>query len=231
MNKKEAVVLVSGGLDSAVCLAQAVEQFGAENVLALSMSYGQTHDKEVACASAITEYYDVEIMRTDLSEVFKLSACPMLQHNEAEIPQGSYDEQQKEQEGTVSTYVPFRNGLFLSYATAIAYSVGASTIYYGAHADDAAGEAYPDCSEKFKDLMGSAIFTGTGEKVSLEAPLIYMTKSEVVKCGLVLKVPFELTWSCYEGDEEACGTCGTCIDRQKAFHDNDTEDPISYKKG
>lgn len=101
-------------------------------------------------------------------------------------------------------------------------------IYLGAHADDSAGRAYADCSEEFTDAMKEAIYIGTYEKVTVKAPLVNMTKADVVKTGLKLKVPYELTWSCYEGGEKQCGTCGTCIDRKNAFKRNGVKDPVEY---
>lgn len=113
----------------------------------------------------------------------------------------------------MATYVPFRNGLLLSIATAYADSLFPGEevdIYYGAHADDAAGQAYADCSEPFAKAMDEAINIGTYGKIHVKRPLIAMNKAQVVKTGLELGVPYELTWSCYEGGEKACGTCGTC---------------------
>ena len=98
-------------------------------------------------------------------------------------------------------------------------------IYIGAHADDAAGNAYADCSEEFVTHMANAIFVGTYEKVSVKAPLVNLNKAGVVKRGLELGTPYELTWSCYEGGDKPCGTCGTCIDRAAAFAANGVEDP------
>jgi 7-cyano-7-deazaguanine synthase len=98
-------------------------------------------------------------------------------------------------------------------------------IFLGAHADDAAGNAYADCSSEFADAMGDAILIGTYGKVHLRTPLVYLNKGEVVSIGLSLKVPYELTWSCYEGGERPCGKCGTCIDRARAFAANGVDDP------
>lgn len=202
---QKAIVLVSGGLDSSVILAKTVSLLGAENVMGLCMHYGQKHSKEIKCARAVCAYYDVVLMEEDMSEVFKGSQCTLLEGN-ADISHKSYAEQ-IEEEGTVSAYVPFRNGLFLSYAASKALIHGADYIMYGAHADDAAGNAYPDCSENFYDAMHQAIYQGTGHKVKLVAPYINKNKSEIVKDGIELKVPFDITWSCYEGNKKACGRC------------------------
>ena len=126
----------------------------------------------------------------------------------------------------ISTYVPFRNGLFLSSAASIALSKGCNIIYYGAHSDDAAGSAYPDCSKVFNNAMNQAIYEGSGHQLEIKAPFVEMTKADIVKIGLSLGVPYQLTWSCYEGNDTPCGTCGTCIDRQNAFLKNGIKDPL-----
>ena len=223
----KALVLFSGGLDSTTCLALAVEKYGAENVIALSVFYGQKHDKEIQAARKIAEYYGVELKSLDLTSIFADSDCSLLSKNDEAIPEESYAEQLSKTGGKpVSTYVPFRNGLFLASAASIALSNGCSVIYYGAHSDDAAGNAYPDCSDKFNNAMNEAIFTGSGEQLSIEAPFVSMTKADVVKTGLRLNVPFELTWSCYEGGDKPCGVCGTCRDRAAAFQAKGVTDPL-----
>ena len=227
---KKKVVLLSGGLDSSTLLGKVVNDFGSENVIAVTLTYGQKHDKEITSANDIANYYNVSrhIIR-DLSIAFDFSNSPLLKHSDKEIPDKSYAEQLEEKPGTVVTYIPFRNGLFLSFVTAIAYSVGADTVYYGAHADDAAGAAYPDCTPEFIEHMGKAIYEGTGKQVRLIAPFQIFTKADIVTLGHKLGVPYELTWSCYKGGNEACGECATCIDRLNAFKANGLIDPIKYK--
>lgn len=226
----KALVLISGGIDSTTCLALAVKEYGHENVIGLSIFYGQRHDKEIEAANAVCEYYQVEHITLDLSTMFQFSDCTLLSHSDGEIPEESYAEQLEKTDGKpVSTYVPFRNGLFLSSASAIALSKGCSKIYYGAHADDAAGNAYPDCSEAFNQAMNTAIYEGSGKQLQIEAPFISKNKAGVVALGLSLNVPYHLTWSCYEGHDKACGKCGTCIDRKQAFIENGTTDPIEYE--
>lgn len=222
----KALVLFSGGVDSTTCLGLAVKKYGKENVIALSISYGQKHSREIEAAKAVAEYYGVEKIDLDLSLIFQFSDCSLLKNSSEEIPHESYSEQLKKTDGSpVSTYVPFRNGLFLSSAASIALSKNCEVIYYGAHSDDAAGNAYPDCSAVFNDAMNTAIYEGSGRQIKIEAPFVGMTKAEVVKTGLELGVPYELTWSCYEGGEKPCGVCGTCIDRAKAFELNGVKDP------
>ena len=222
----KALVLFSGGLDSTTCLALAVEKYGADEVLALSVSYGQKHTKEIEAAKAVAAYYGVKLKTLDLAAIFADSDCSLLHGSSQEIPKESYAEQLIETNGKpVSTYVPFRNGLFLSSAASIALSHGCEVILYGAHADDAAGNAYPDCSQEFNDAINRAIRLGSGQQLRVEAPFVGRTKADVVAEGLRLHVPYHLTWSCYEGGEKPCGLCGTCRDRAAAFAANGVADP------
>ena len=223
----EAMVLFSVGVDSTTCLAKAVKKHGAENVLALSIYYGQKHNKEIESAEKIVKYYGVKWQTLDLSLIFADSDCSLLKGSSEEIPKESYSEQLLKTNGSpVSTYVPFRNGLFLASAASIALSHGCNVIYYGPHADDAAGNAYPDCSSVFNNAMAEAVYEGSGKQVRIEAPFVNMTKKDIVKLGLELGVPYELTWSCYEGGDKPCGVCGTCRDRTAAFEANGVTDPL-----
>ena len=223
----KALVLSSGGVDSTTALGMAVDKYGSSNVIALSVSYGQKHDKEIKAATAVAEHYGVEQLFLDLTKIFEYSNSSLLRQSTDKIPEQSYARQISETGGgkPVSTYVPFRNGLYLSSAASIALSKECSVIYYGAHADDAAGCAYPDCSPVFNDAMNTAIWEGSGRQLRIEAPFVNKNKADIVKIGLALGVPYELTWSCYEGGDEPCGKCGTCIDRAAAFAANGVEDP------
>ena len=227
----KALVLFSGGLDSTVCLALAVEKYGAQDVLALSIYYGQKHKKEMEASEALAAWYGVKRQTLDLGEIFKDSNCSLLEGSNEEISHEEYAKQLEETGGApVATYVPYRNGLFLSSAASIALSHGCEVIYYGAHADDAAGSAYPDTSEAFNRAIAEAIYVGSGNALTVVAPFIDKTKAQVVAEGLRLGVPFEKTWSCYEGHEKACGICGTCRDRKEAFRLNGLTDPIPYER-
>ena len=186
--KQKAVVLFSGGVDSTTCLALAIERFGKDNVVPLSIQYGQKHSKELEAAASILAYYGIEGKTMDVTKLFAFSNCSLLTQS-------------------------------------LALSLDCGYIYYGAHSDDAAGNAYPDCTEHFYKSMGDAIFEGSGKECSLEAPFINHNKADVVKEGLRLGVPYHLTWSCYEGGDKPCGHCGTCIDRAEAFRANGVEDP------
>lgn len=222
----KALVLFSGGVDSTTCLAIAVDKYGADEVLALSLYYGQKHSRELEAARKIAAHYGVRHKELDLALIFADSDCTLLKGSEGEIPKESYAEQLEKTDGKpVSTYVPFRNGLFLASAASIALSNGCEEIYYGAHSDDAAGNAYPDCSSDFNDAINRAIYLGSGGELRVTAPFIGMNKAQVIAKGLELGVPYELTWSCYEGGDKPCGVCGTCRDRIAAFRANGMEDP------
>ncbi|MBR3460189.1 MAG: 7-cyano-7-deazaguanine synthase QueC [Clostridia bacterium] len=225
----KALVLFSGGLDSSVCLGIAVREYGASEVLALSIYYGQKHKREMEASERVAAYYGVRRITLDLGEVFKDSNCTLLCGAAEAIPHEEYSEQLLKTNGApVSTYVPYRNGLFLSSAASVALSNGCEVIYYGAHADDAAGNAYPDTSIEFNNAIAQAIYLGSGNALRVIAPFIDKPKAEVVALGAEIGVPFELTWSCYEGNEKACGVCGTCRDRIRAFKENGMTDTIEY---
>ena len=228
----KAVVSSSGGLDSTVCIAKAIEDHGAENVVTVSISYKQKHTVELDHASQIAEYYGLRHEVLDLSQIFKYSNCSLLQQSTEDVPEGSYEDQiNKSETGVVSTYVPGRNALILTAVSSLAQSIfGPDSdieIYLGAHSDDAAGNAYPDCSKEFTDAIASAINIGTDHKVTVCTPLVEWNKAQVVAEGLRLKVPFHLTISCYNGTN--CAKCGTCFDRYQAFRANKVIDPIKYQ--
>lgn len=229
----KAVILVSGGLDSAVTLAHAVSEYGAENVVAANITYGQVHVKETDCAEAIADHFGVKLIKEDISSVFEYAknVCSLLQGSDVEMNDKSYAEQIAE-DGSPNTEVPLRNGIFLMSAASLAMSIFPKedvAVCYGAHSDDAAGSAYPDCSPEFAAAMDEAIRIGSRDRLHVERPLIHLTKADVVALGLQLKVPFHLTTSCYHGREKACQICGTCLDRIAAFRANGVVDPIAYE--
>ena len=230
-----AFVLSSGGLDSTTCIAKAIEVFGEENVESISINYGQRHRKELFCADNIAKYYGIKHHVIDLSNIFRGCDNPLMGSSSQKIEMTSYKEQVKnDPRGKVRTYVPFRNGLFLSAMASYAMSLYPDDridIWIGVHADDSAGNAYADTSFDFISMMNEAIDTGTYGQVSVCAPFVRSRKADVVREGLRLKVPYGLTWSCYNGEEKACGLCATCRDRLEAFRLNDAQDPIEYQEG
>ena len=230
---KKCLVLSSGGLDSTVCTAYAVKTYGNENVVTASLYYGQAHDKELKCAKKVADTYNVRHIQEDISSVMKYAGdvCSLMKDSVIQMNDISYAEQ-IEKFGKPNTEVPMRNGIFLVLAASIAMSIFPDeeiVIVYGAHSDDAAGNAYPDCSIEFADTADKLIQIGSRGLVSLERPLINLNKAEVVRMGLDLGVDFSTTWSCYHGRDCACSVCGTCRDRIAAFRANNAIDPIEYE--
>lgn len=219
----KAVVLLSGGIDSTVVTTLAAKAHQGSNVLALSILYGQTHRKEVSSAGAVARHLGIQHEIIPLpTELFRGAGSALF--GEVEMPGMSYKEI-SEAVGVSPTYVPFRNGIFLSIATARALEVGAEFVYYGAHAEDARGWAYPDCTPEFNGALANAIYTGTYHKVRLLTPLQWMMKKDVILAGYSNGAPLHLTWSCYKGGEHPCGTCPTCVEREQAFRDLRIADP------
>lgn len=214
------VVLLRGGIDSAICLAKAVEEKGKENVTALNLYYGQNVKKEMVAAKEIAEHYGVQYVPMDISKIMELSNSGMLHDNHIKPGEDVFEEQ---------TDVPFRNGLLIAVASAIARSVGADSVQFATHADEGAGLKYPDCRPEFFRAMAKALEIGTDGSLSLELPFADMSKVEVMKLGQKLGVPFELTWSCYVNEDEPCGYCVGCTGRAKAFEALGMDDPLLKK--
>ena len=228
----KAVVLSSGGLDSTTCLAIAIEKLGNANVSAVSIFYGQRHERELSCAKKIADYYKVAHYEFDAAQIFKRSDSALMNTSNKNLAHSTYAEQ-IEKNSRVETYVPFRNGLMISVAASFADSIYDDDIelYIGVHQDDAAVNAYPDCRADFIEKIGDAVNIGTYGKIKLVAPFLGKTKADVVKIGTDLNVPYELTWSCYERGDKPCGHCATCLDRAKAFRLNGIDDPAINLKG
>lgn len=220
----KAIVLSSGGIDSTTCLGLKVKELGKENVVSVSVFYGQKLKKELESADKVAEYYGVKHIYFDLSDIFKYSNCSLMETGQS-VEHSSYIEQLKDGK-TLTSYVPFRNGVMLSAVTSLAYSIfngEECQVVLGSHLSDF---GYADCSQEFIDNLSNAINLGTYKKVSLVTPLMNMEKKDVVKLGLELGVPYKYTWSCYEGKEKPCHQCGSCIDREEAFVQNGTIDPL-----
>jgi len=227
----QSVVVLSGGLDSTVALAEAIEQANGdpEMVGAVTFSYGQKHTKEIIAAQEVAEYYGLgfhEIM--ELPKIFSGSGSVLIEENDLDMPQASYEELE-ESYGVSPTYVPYRNGNFLSMATSVALTHDAAEVWAGMHAEDAHNWAYPDCTPEFIGAMANAIYVGSYHQIRLITPHQWRSKSDVVNVGLRLHVPFRLTWSCYDGRDIHCGTCPTCVGRIRAFIDNGAIDPVPYE--
>lgn len=231
MNK--AIVSLSGGLDSTVCLALAIKEHGADNVSTISFNYGQKHRRELECAEKISLHYGVHHEVIDIRDIFKGGNSTLLADNDYDILEGSYIEQQSRSGSSkVSSYIPFRNGLMLSILASKALSLYPNDnifLYLANHMDDSANDAYPDCSLNFIESMNSAIEIGTYNQCHIKSPFVDKTKQDIVELGFELSAPFALTTSCYNGREKACGKCATCIDRLNAFKAFGKTDPIEYE--
>ena len=220
----KAYVLLSGGIDSTTCLAQAAEDWDGL-VCGVSFNYGQRHTKEIEHAVRVAAALDCAFIEKDISGIIGKGG---ITDNALVMPQVSYDDLPG---GVSPTYVPFRNGTLLSCITSLAATdPEAEAVYFGAHADDAANWAYPDCTPEFIGGMANAIYIGTYHKIRLYTPLMFMNKAQVIRRGEELFAPFELTWSCYEGGVHHCGMCPTCRSRREGFRDAGVTDPTAYEQ-
>ncbi len=224
--RRKAVVILSGGLDSSTCLGVAVDAL--YDVHALTFDYGQRHRIEIEAAKKVAEHYRVK--------EHKIARLPFLKDiGKSALTEDIYDVPTSGvQEGEIPiTYVPGRNLIFLSIATAYAETVQASAIYIGVNALDYSG--YPDCRPEFIEAFQQVAKLGTkvgveGLPVTVETPLLHLSKADIVRLGTRLDVPYELTTSCYQGEEEACGECDSCRLRLEGFWQAGVKDPIAYRK-
>ena len=224
---KKAVCLLSGGMDSAVTAALAKKQ--GYDIYSLSFDYGQRHKKELSCAGKIAKFLRVKehkVMKIDLRQIGGSALT-----DDIAVPVGKDAAGIKASKGIPSTYVPARNTIFLSFALAYAEVIGAEAIYIGANCVDYSG--YPDCRpeyfRRFQDLADLATKkTVEGKRISIETPIIKLDKAGIVKKGLDLNIPFEHTWSCYQGGRKACGRCDSCVLRLNGFKEAGAIDPVEY---
>jgi len=220
MNKK-AVCILSGGMDST--LSSYIAKNEGYEIIAVHFNYGQrTEQKELKSFRKIVKELDVQEKYEIDIPFFTQIGASALTDKSIEIPTNGVEE------GVPITYVPFRNGIFLSIATAIAEKHGATALYIGVVQEDSSG--YPDCTDTFIDKMQNAMNQGTKEKTKLEiiTPLVHMSKAEIVIKALELDVPLEHTWSCYANEDKACGVCDSCRLRLNGFKLASTTDPIEY---
>jgi 7-cyano-7-deazaguanine synthase len=218
---KKAVCIISGGMDSA--LSAKIAQKEGYEVIALHFNYGQrTEHKELECFRKIAKELEAsESYEIDLG-FFEQIGASALTDKSIEVPTGGLEE------GVPVTYVPFRNGIFLSIAAAIAEKHGAEALFIGVVEEDSSG--YPDCRESYIEQMQKAIDLGTREETHLEIkmPLVALQKSQIVQKALELGVPLADTWSCYQSEDLACGVCDSCRLRLRGFEMAGEKDPIPY---
>ncbi|AKF24614.1 7-cyano-7-deazaguanine synthase [Sulfurovum lithotrophicum] len=220
---KKAVCIISGGMDSA--LSAKIAQKEGYEIIALHFNYGQrTQNKELECFRKITQELNAsESYEIDL-DFFEQIGASALTDKSIDVPTGGLEE------GVPVTYVPFRNGIFLSIAAAIAEKHGAEALFIGVVEEDSSG--YPDCRESYIEQMQKAINLGTKDETNIEIkmPLVSLKKSQIVQKAIELGVPLEDTWSCYQAEDAACGVCDSCRLRLRGFGLAGVKDPIPYKK-
>ena len=218
------LVVLSGGMDSTVCAALAVRDFGARHTAALHIDYGQrTERRERRAFQEICDRLGICTRLAIQTAFFRAIGGSALTDEQIDVPDAPAEIGAE----IPVTYVPFRNSHFLSAAVSWAEVLGADKIYIGAVQQDSSG--YPDCRPEFYAAFNEAVRTGTREgKIRIETPLITLRKSEIVRLGLELSAPFDLTWSCYSREDWACGVCDSCVLRMRAFQQAGARDPIPY---
>jgi 7-cyano-7-deazaguanine synthase len=219
-HKSRAVVLLSGGMDSCVCAALAARDHAAA---AVHVSYGQrTEERERKSFLAICERLNIHDKLVVRNEALRAVGGSALTDSTIAVPRAEAIGQ-----GVPATYVPFRNAHFLAVAVSWAEVLGAEKVYIGAVEPDSSG--YPDCRPAYYDAFNQVVKAGTKEgRIEIVTPLIAMRKAEIVRLGLELDAPFNLTWSCYSHNDLACGVCDSCALRLRAFAAAGVKDPIPY---
>jgi 7-cyano-7-deazaguanine synthase len=218
----KALIVLSGGMDSATALAWAINNPDTQVIGALSFWYGSKHnDREWEAAQLVASHYNVPIKRVRLDFIAESFKSDLLLSGD-QIPEGHYADPSMKK-----TVVPFRNGIMLSIAAGYAESVNADAIVLGNHFGDHA--IYPDCRVNFIGPMSDAIKQGTYAGIELISPFSRVDKTEIAYLGSVLGVPYALTYSCYKGGVKHCGKCGTCVERKEAFEKSGVSDPTEYE--
>jgi 7-cyano-7-deazaguanine synthase len=225
MEKNKAVVVLSGGMDSATALYQAIKD--GFDVYTISFDYGQRHKKELSYAKQLSRTAGaIEHHIVDLTSITNLISNSSLTNEEIEVPEGHYAA-----ENMKLTVVPNRNMIMYAVALGYAVNIKAKTMYVGVHSGDHA--IYPDCRPEFIELLDKiAKVANEGfidKDFQVKAPFVHITKTDIAKLGSQLGVPYELTWSCYKGGEKHCGKCGTDVERKEAFRLAQVPDPTEYE--
>lgn len=230
---KNAVVLLSGGMDSATALAFALQHYTSNEVLALSFNYGQRHRmRELQASESVAQFYEVKREEVALGDLGRVLGGSALTDPSIAVPEGHY-----EAESMKATVVPNRNAMLLSIAFGVARATGAHEIFFGAHSGDHA--IYPDCRASFLAPFQEAMDQANDDIYDPElpnhlslpqlvVPFIDKTKADIVTAGHLLAVPYQLTYSCYKGERYHCGKCGTCTERIEAFNLSGIMDPTVY---
>jgi 7-cyano-7-deazaguanine synthase len=231
LGTQKAVVLLSGGMDSCVCAAIAREKHGASNIALLHASYGQrTESREARAFREIADFYGVTRRLMVRLDHFRAIGGSALTDDSIAVPENELAAPELQNSDIPVTYVPFRNAHFLSVGVSWAEAIGARAIYIGAVAEDSSG--YPDCRPEYYRVFQELIRVGTRPETQIEivTPVIRLKKSEIIRKGSELGAPLQLTWSCYQNEEEACGVCDSCLLRLRAFSEAGVADPIPYRR-
>jgi 7-cyano-7-deazaguanine synthase len=217
--RTRAVVLLSGGMDSCVCAALAAREHRAA---AVHVSYGQrTEERERRSFESICDRLEIRDRLLVRNEALRAIGGSALTDSSIAVPEHAMGV------GVPVTYVPFRNAHFLAVAISWAEVLGAGKVYIGAVEPDSSG--YPDCRPEYYRAFNEVVKAGTKEgTIQVVTPLIAMRKAEIIRLGLELNAPFDLTWSCYQREDRACGVCDSCVLRLRAFREVGAEDPIPY---
>jgi 7-cyano-7-deazaguanine synthase len=227
----KAIVLLSGGMDSCVCSAIARERHGPQNLALLHAMYGQrTERRERQSFEQIADHYNVRQRLVVKLDHFRSIGGSALTDKEIQVPENDWESVASGGSAIPVTYVPFRNAHFLSVGVSWAEAIGANFLYIGAVAEDSSG--YPDCRPEYYRVFQELIRLGTKPETHIEmvTPVIHMKKSEIIRRGKELGAPLHLTWSCYQGEDVACGKCDSCLLRLKAFAEASMADPIPYRE-
>jgi len=230
-HRQKAIVLLSGGRDSCVCAAIAREKHGANGVALFHASYGQrTEKRELQAFEGIANFYGVRERLVVKLDHFQAIGGSALTDKEIQVPENQLETPTSVGSAIPVTYVPFRNAHFLSVGVSWAEVLGASAIYIGAVAEDSSG--YPGCRPEYYRVFQELIRVGTRPEtnIALVTPVIGMKKSDIIRRGRELGAPLHLTWSCYQGEDLACGRCDSCQLRLRAFAEAGMGDPIPYRE-
>ncbi|WP_048308155.1 7-cyano-7-deazaguanine synthase QueC [Halomonas sp. PR-M31] len=215
----KAIVVYSGGMDSYTVLHKALQR--GYQVHALSFHYGQRHSRELEIAKEVCRKRKIVHQVIDIRAIHSLIDNSALTDASRSLPGGDYD-----QDNMSTTLVPNRNMILLSLAIAQAVNIGANICFYGAHGGDHV--LYPDCRPEFVERMNDVAAIANFEAVRIEAPYLHVDKAAILADGLAMGLDYRDTWTCYEGNELACGECGSCRERLEAFAKNGLVDPVPY---
>lgn len=218
----KALIILSGGMDSATVLGHVVSMYDEKDIVALTFDYGQRHAKEMEAAKMLADYYKVKhiIFHLDLTQIGGSS----LTDKSIEVPEYKADAEVWKTKRVALSYVPMRNTIFIAIASAYAEVLGCQEIFTGFNWIDSGG--YPDTRKGYVRAMNRVLSVGSRDQPRVLAPLIDMNKTKIVEYGEKLRVPWIYTWSCYRGQVYPCMKCNACVQRAKGFKGANVKDPV-----